>query len=542
MRRSVGWAGPSGLGAVLVCLAAGPAAALVQCPSLFSDGAVLQQGGPVPIWGTAAPGEQVTVQLQGQYAAATATDGTWRVTLNPLDPGGPENLVIAGERNTLIIRNVLVGEVWLCAGQSNMAYRLALCEEGAQAVAAAANPNLRLFQVPKDRSNRPRSDVAAGWAPAAPETAADFSGVGWYFGRALQAARRVPVGLIDASFGGTPIEAWMSLAALQRAGYEDILDLHARAATHYAEADRAFRRKLKEWSESAAAARANGGAVPEAPDDALARLPSVLYHAMIRPLQPFALRGVCWYQGESNAPRAWQYRALLSALIGDWREGWRNERLPFLIVQLPGYQGGQPETSWAEVREAQLMVSLTEPDTALVVTCDLGESDNLHPRRKEPVGERLAAAARGLVYGEALDFAGPVYETVEIDGQRARVRFAGATGGLVAKGGPLTGFTIAGADGRFVAARASLEGGTVLVWSPAVPAPVAVRYGWANAPAGNLGNGRGLPASPFRTDDFPTATAPRTTVRGGPAGEPAPTQEAGNGGQQGTAPPAGMRP
>lgn len=475
----------------------------VSCHALFSDGMVLQRGRRVPIWGRADAGEQVTVQFQGQVVAVAAEGGRWQAWLAPLAPGGPDNLVIAGARNTLIIRDVLVGDVWLCAGQSNMAISLSLCEGGPQAAAAANDANLRLLTVPRDYHSSPRRDLPTRWLAARPETAADFSGLGYFFGRQMAASQEVPIGLINASYGGTGIESWMSAEALRRAGIAEILELYARGRQAFPSLARRAQELLAEWRQQAMAAQMAGKLPPAAPEEDAKRVPTVLHNAMVAPLTPFGLAGVLWYQGESNASQPQYYRALLTALIRDWREQWGQPELPFLFVQLPGYDApGVLPDSWALVREAQLAVSLTEPAVAMVVTADLGEADNLHPRRKEPIAERLALAARALVHGEEIESSGPVYQTMSSDGRRLRIKFDHVTGGLQAAGGTVQGFTIAGADGQFLPALATIEGDGVWLWNLKIEHPVAARYGWGNVPNGNLYNGAGLPASPFRTDDL----------------------------------------
>ncbi|NUQ01893.1 MAG: response regulator [Armatimonadetes bacterium] len=291
--------------------------------------------------------------------------------------------------------------------------------------------------------------------------------------------------------------------ALRRAGIAEILELYARGRQAFPSLARRAQELLAEWRQQAMAAQMAGKLPPAAPEEDAKRVPTVLHNAMVAPLTPFGLAGVLWYQGESNASQPQYYRALLTALIRDWREQWGQPELPFLFVQLPGYDApGVLPDSWALVREAQLAVSLTEPAVAMVVTADLGEADNLHPRRKEPIAERLALAARALVHGEEIESSGPVYQTMSSDGRRLRIKFDHVTGGLQAAGGTVQGFTIAGADGQFLPALATIEGDGVWLWNLKIEHPVAARYGWGNVPNGNLYNGVGLPASPFRTDDL----------------------------------------
>jgi len=498
--------------ACLVLLGAGRASAMVECAGIFGDQMVLQQGLPTPIWGRAAPDEAVVVQFQGQVESAVATGGRWLVVLDPLRPGGPDNLVVSGQQNTIVLRNVLVGEVWLCSGQSNMAYRLELTRSAAEAVAAAGRYPIRLLSIPKEHSQLPRPDLSLAWQPATPETVTSFSAVGYYFGAALAESRKVPIGLIDASAGGTPIEAWMSRAAIEQAGDATALLTYQRAMSSWDQAARRAREDQAAYDQAAAAAAQTGRPATPPPFDETKRMPTVQYNGLIAPWQPYAIRGVLWYQGESNVDRPAAYRNLLTHLIADWRSGFGQPDLPFLVVQLPGYQApGARVAAWAEVREAQLLTSLFVPRTGLVVTCDLGESDNLHPRLKKPVADRAANAARALVYGEPVPYAGPVYETMTVESSRARLRFRSGPGGLRSSNGPLDGFAVAGADGFFYPAQAVIQDGEVLVFSADVPAPRAVRYGWGNVPRGNLTDAYGNPASPFRTD----ASEPAMAMAGG---------------------------
>ncbi len=499
-RRPVRWA----WGLLLAGLLTSPSLATVTCAPVFSDHLVLQRELPVRIWGQADDGETVTVQFQGQAVATTAKDGAWAVRLAPLKPNGADNLVVSGDRNTVIVRDVLVGDVWLCSGQSNMALPLARTIGGPAAVNGATNRRLRLLKVPRRHHDQPTAELRARWVECRPDTAAEFSAVAYYFARALQPAVDVPIGLIDASYGGTPAESWLSAEGFNRSGSDELVTVYQRGLAAY---DPAVRRDTKahaDWQRLVAAARRDKKPPPFEPDEDAKRIPAVVYNAMIAPLAPYSLRGVLWYQGEANAPRARLYRSMLAALIRDWRAAFRAPELPFLLVQLPACAvSGGVEGDWAELREAQLLTHLAEPRSALVVTCDLGESDTLHPLRKAPVGERLALAARAVCFGEKVAFSGPLYQSMSVDGQRVRLQFAHAVQGLVSRGGPLTGFLVAGRDGRFQAAEAVIENDQVLVWSSQVPQPAAVRYAWADNPEANLANGAGLPASPFRTDDWP---------------------------------------
>jgi sialate O-acetylesterase len=465
----------------LVCLAASTtceaAQAAIKPHALFSDNAVLQQKVRVPVWGTTDKTDTVTVAIAGQEATATPKDGKWRVDLAPLSAGGPHVMTISQGSDKVELKNILVGEVWICGGQSNMQWALNQSDGGSEAIATAGNDKIRLLTVPRRGADAPEADISAAWKAAAPDTVADFSAVGYFFGRDLQKHRAVPLGLIASNVGGTAAEQWMSKEALDS------------------------NPDLKDMSKPQGA--------------------SMLYNAMIAPLAPYAIAGVVWYQGESNAGRAYQYRKLLPAMIKNWRETFGHGDFPFLIVQIAPYEAivKEPADSvWAEIRDAQLNVAQNVPGTALIVTTDVGDEKDIHPRKKEPVGNRLALAARAIAYGEAVEYCGPQFENMTVEEDKAILRFTHADSGLVAR--PLdasaeksaatttsvSGFTIAGEDKKFHNAEAKIVGKTVVVSSDKVTKPVAVRYGWAAYPVVNLWNSEGLPASPFRTDSYPITT------------------------------------
>lgn len=466
--------------AIALTLIATASMASVKPAALFSDNAVLQQGMVVPVWGTADNGEKVTVSFQGQEVSDVAKDGKWIVRLAPLKAGGPFTMIISGSlagSNAITLSNVLVGEVWICSGQSNMQFGLESASNGKEAVANSANPNIRLFSVPLKTSYTPLDDMQASWNLCNPETAKGFTAVGYFFGRDLNKARNVPVGLINTSWGGTFAEAWTSLE-----GFKTLPDYAPWIADENAKK-------------------------PDGPNH-----PSVLYNAMINPLVPYAVKGAIWYQGESNAGKAYEYRTLFPTMIKSWRDAWGEGSFPFLFVQLAPFMKINPEpeeSAWAELREAQLLTTKTCPKTGMAVITDVGDPGNIHPTQKEPVGARLALAARKIAYGESIVYSGPTYKGMKRDGASIVVYFDHVGGGLVAKDGDLKGFAIAGADAKFVNATAKIVGGKVVVSSASVSSPVAVRYGWANCPVVNLFNAEGLPASPFRTDNFPMVTAPK---------------------------------
>jgi sialate O-acetylesterase len=655
-RRSFACACTCVLALSLVGGSATRAAAAVTANPLFADHAVLQQGAKVPVWGTADPGEAVTVEIAGQSVSTTAgADGKWLVKLRPMKAGGPFTLTISGQ-NKIVLGDILVGEVWVAGGQSNMERQLGLrvgqqpIDDWEKEIAAATFPQIRQFGVAQEKSLTRLASVKGRWDVCAPDAVKDFSAVGYFFGRDLHRARHVPVGIIHASWGGTPAEAWTSEAGLRP--LPDFADVSQQLEVLMADpeaARRQYEARLETWFvandagsragqswrdptldagswktmtlpalwEDAGEPDLNGVVwfrktfdVPAAAAGAAAELqlgmvddvdttwvngvkvgatigynqprkypipagvlkagrnvvavrvldtgggggiwgteklqlvfkdkaaaplppivlsgawryrigmnlndgswppsgvigdtstPTILYNAMIAPLLPYAIRGVIWYQGEANVRREQQYRSLFPALIGDWRTAWGQD-FPFLFVQIAPHHEMTPE-----LRDAQLWTWQRTPKTAMVVTIDCGDANDIHPTHKQPVGARLALAARALAYGERIPYSGPLFQAMKVNGSMATLRFTHLAGGLVAKGGPLKGFTVAGPDKVFHAARAEIRGTTVVVTSDDVAQPVAVRYGWANVPDGNLFNKAALPASPFRTDADTPAPRP----------------------------------
>lgn len=479
----------------------------VQPHPLFSEGAVLQRGQKVPVWGTADDGERITVAVQGKTAATVCRDGRWRVELPALETGGPFEMTIEGH-NQITLKNVWVGEVWICSGQSNMDMEVVSVDRAEEEIAASSNPQIRLCKVPRQAADEPQATIRVAWQACEPRTVGRISAVGYFFARDLQAALKVPIGLIDAAYGGTPAEAWMSPEAVQsRPEFQPILDEYAAQVQDSPRAMAQYQAELDAWKIAAAEAKQTGRALPPAPAIPMGpfnfRRPSGLYRGMITPLAPYAMRGVIWYQGERNTPRAAQYRTLFPALIADWRKTWPQGDFPFLFVQLAPF-GAPPrdprESVWAELREAQLLTSQTVPRTAMAVITDVGDQKDIHPKRKQLVGARLALAARAIAYGENIPYRGPTYRAHEVRGDRIVISFHDVGQGLVCRGDRLEGFAICGADGKFVNADAAIVGDRVEVHAAQIPQPVAVRFGWAEYPVVNLWNKDGLPASPFRTD------------------------------------------
>ncbi len=485
--------------ALLLTLCATTALAEVRTPSIFGAHMVLQCDRPVPIWGWADPGEQITVEFAGQKKSqTTAANGQWRVTLEPLAASHePRVLRVQGAntKRSLRFADVLVGEVWVLGGQSNMGWPLEKSAGGDLARTRADYPWLRIFsQAPNQGvADTPAPDVRSGaWRACRPENAGSISGVGFFFAEALHPQLRVPIALVNTAMGGTWIESWIDPPTLQTLpGARPYEEMIARARAEVAEG----KKKLEESMLGPFAFRRPGG----------------LYYGKVAPLQPFAIRGVLWYQGEgnANAQMAPHYDAMLSALIASWRRDWQQGDFPFLIVQLPAFGEKSPAASWPLLREMQLRVSREVKNTGLVVTIDTGERANIHPADKQPVGARAARLACALAYGGAMDGTGPQLEAHAITGGAVTLRFSHVGGGLKSPGGAPKGFEICGVDRKFVPALARIDGPeTVSVWSPHVPRPIAVRYAWAAVPECNLLGGDGLPASPGRTDNFAAETAP----------------------------------
>lgn len=496
-----------GVGIAAALLAAATAQA-VTLNGLFTEGAVLQQGVSAPVWGTAEPGEEIAVSFAGQTRRTKAgEDGRWIVRLAPLKASAePRSLAVTGKtpESRVEVAGVLVGEVWICSGQSNMQWTLAKSEGGTNAAMQAADPLLRLYRVPSVKTDAPLAAVTSRWTSCEFSNSISFSGVAFFFGREMRAARGVPVGLIQTAWGGTPAEAWTPRPVLE--GHPDlrvILADHATAVADYTpeKAEESFQKNLAAWSNQVAKAKAEARDPPSKPykRDPPAETPtrpSCLYNAMIAPLVPYAIRGAIWYQGESNSGRAMQYETLFPVMIGSWRQVWGQGDFPFLFVQIAPHQGMVPE-----IREAQLVAWQTTPKTAMAVLADVGEEKDIHPAKKEPVGARLALAARAVAHGENVVYSGPAFRVMTVHGNRAILEFAHTGSGLVAAEGGLKDFTVAPAGStNFVPALAVIGNGRVVVASPDVAAPGAVRYGWSNWFVGSLFNKEGLPATPFRTD------------------------------------------
>lgn len=447
----------------------------VEFDGLFSRGGVLQRGVKVPIFGTGDDGDEVTVTFQGKSASTTVKGGKWRVELGPYEAGGPYSLTLAGTSESLV-RNVYVGDVWVCAGESNMQSPVQSAEGYAAAIGAGRkNRELHFYTVKRAGADKPPASNTGKWSEGAGSaTVGVFSAVGYYFGRDIAEATDVPIGLIACNHFSSTAEAWTS-------------------------------------RESILAEPTLKSLIEDAPPAYYTHTPGKLYTGMVLPLADYAVRGVIFYQGESNVERADKYRTLFTLLIADWRKAWNRPDLPFLFVQLNGYKPASSKSGEgrpAEIRDAQLEVWKATPGTAMVVSTDFSDPYNQIPKAKEPIGKRLAFAARVVAYGEKFEYSGPVLREATISGDVARLTFDHMGEGLLAKDGKLTGFALAGADGEFLPAEAEVVGNEVIVKSEAVKEPKRVRYNWADFPTGNLFNKDGFPASPFGA----TLTEPKAPV------------------------------
>lgn len=500
------------LTALAVFISSLPAFAAVSLAPLFRDGAVLQRDMPVPVWGKADPGEAVKVTFGTQTLQTKAgTDGRWLVRLAPLKASAqPAELVVAGT-NTLRVRDVLVGEVWLCSGQSNMAWTIKQIAVSPATLPEVNDPLLRHFKIPNTVSSAPLDNARGAWIASTSASVPDFSAVAYFFARELRARLDVPVGLVNSSWGGTQIESWISPAAIAasphgtavNAAWGKLLADHPANLARYEELH-------AKWSADRAAALAAGKEfttrAPRRPEGAGSRAePGSIYHGMISPLLPAAIRGVIWYQGESNVTRPDAYADLFPRMITQWRADFQQPALPFYYVQLANIErtaSADPSgRQWAYLREAQA-TALKLPATGQAITIDIGEANDIHPKNKQDVGLRLARPVLAEVYGQNVPAHGPRFVRAEREGSSLRVHFTHADGLRSTAGEQITGFELAGEDRVFHDAEARIDGTTVLVSSPAVPTPMTVRHSFKTNPPVSLQNRHGFPAEPFRTDTW----------------------------------------
>ena len=498
--------------ASLFAVSAAVATGEVRLPHAISDHAVLQRDSPIHLWGWATPGATVSAHFHQQTVPAIADRiGRWSLWLAPETAGGPYTLTVGGDGAEKTVSDLLVGDVWLASGQSNMEFPLdgfgptMPLKDAAHEIAGANQPRIRLLLVPHKSSDVPVDDSPASWTTCTPETARKFSAVAYFFGREISAKENVPIGLIDTSWGGTPADSWVSFDTLgSDPQLLPALASRARFADAQADAEATIAAEKREDEE----AKATGKPAPSHfwhPFEA-SWAPAGLYNGMIAPFTPMSLKGFLWYQGEANSAhdRAPYYESLMEGLIGDWRMHFAQGNLPFFFVQLASFNS--PGEDWGAVRDAQRR-TLATANTAMAVTLDVGQADNVHPPDKQTVGARLALAARSMVYGESVAYSSPLFReaTTELqpDGTVAMRVFFNHGEGLTYRGRPATGFELAGADGRYVAADAKVEHDSVLVSAAGVAKPMSVRFGWMGVVDNNLYNAAGLPASTFTSKTEP---------------------------------------
>lgn len=488
----------------------------VKLPAIFGDHMVLQRGKPIPVWGWADAGETVTVKLGQDSQTATADkDGRWNLNLAALDAGGPHTVTVDG-KNSLTFKDVLIGEVWVCSGQSNMAWTVSNANDSDLEIATAKYPNIRLISVPQVGTQQPQENFKGQWERCSPQSVPQFSAVGYFFGRQLHQTLDVPIGLIDNAWGGSSAEAWVRRDLLEAdTRYQQLLARWANIEKTYdhKKAMASFKEKQAKW-QAAKAAGKNPGNRPRQPRNQLIgqHRPANLYNGVLKPIIGYGIRGAIWYQGESNAGRAYQYRHLFPLMIQNWRDEWKQGDFPFYWVQLADFQGEVPQpgdSTWAELREAQTLTMDKLSNTGEAVIIDLGESHDIHPKNKQDVAKRLARWALARDYGRKIVYHSPRYKSMEQKGNKIVLTFDHVGGGLdTFDVRSLIGFSIAGEDRKFVHATAKIVGkNQIEVTSKNVAAPVSVRYAWANNPVSNLQNKEGLPLTPFRTDDWPGITA-----------------------------------
>ena len=488
----------------------GSSRADVRLPHIFGDHMVLQREKPVRVWGWADTGEKVTVTIESEHAEATSDEhGAWKVELPPVSAKSAIEVKVAG-KNTIVLHDVLVGEVWVCSGQSNMQMTVSSSNNARKEIKEANHPEIRLFTVPMRPAGDPAEDVTAAWTACSSKTVPNFTAVGYFFGRDLHEQLGVPIGLINSSWGGTRIEPWTPIV-----GFRDVPELKGilgdieKARAEFAKATAAALPRYAEWLSRAEKAKENHEYIPSPPEWPVSPLstnytPTGLYNGMIHPLVPFAIRGALWYQGESNLGDGMLYLQKMKALIDGWRSVWNEGDFPFLFVQLAPYRYGTANpTLLPKLWEAQT-AALSIPDTGMAVTIDVGNPTDIHPKDKQDVGKRLALWALAKTYGKQIVYSGPLYKSMSIDGSKVRVKFEHVGGGLVARDNkPLNWFQVAGEDKKFVDADATIDGDSVVVSSSKVPKPVVVRFAWDQVADPNLQNVEGLPAAAFNTESVP---------------------------------------
>ena len=490
----------------------------VTLSGLFNDHMVLQRDQANYLWGWADVGEAIEVGFDGHTLSTTGSaEGTWYVMLPKAGLGDAKTITVQG-KNTVIVNDILMGDVWVCSGQSNMEWRLRQLKDMEKDIESADYPDIRYYLVPRKVALSEQSDVDGAWVSTTPERVIGFSAVAYFFGRSLHRELDVPIGLISSSWGGTPIEPWISQGAMAHSEtYTRLNELWRPDMEQYGDT-------LYSYFTHTGKDRVSPPPIKRAFADSWPTAPSFTYNAMIAPLWRYGIKGAIWYQGESNASRAYQYRDLMQTMITDWRNQFGQGEFPFIITQLANFKArdAEPvESDWAELREAQSMAAAEMRNVGIATIIDIGEAKDIHPRNKQDVGYRLAQSALHIAYGQKKVLpAGPTYKSMKVKGDKIVLKFDHVNVVMAVDGDEVKGFSIAGADQKFVWADAKVNGKKIVVSSDEVKMPVAVRYGWANNPECNLYNLRKreirclfgpkytihLPASPFRTDDFPMIT------------------------------------
>ncbi|MBC7889769.1 MAG: sialate O-acetylesterase [Ferruginibacter sp.] len=482
----------------------------VRLPAIINDNMVLQQKSTIVLWGWADAGEKITIAVSWDNKPVNITcddKGNWTTNIKTKAAGGPYTINFTASNN-ITIKNVLLGEVWLASGQSNMEFFVNKTTNNSytgvinyqQEIKEADYPAIRMIDIPNKVADEPQTDFTGKWKICSPQTVDTFSAVAYYFAREIYKATGFPIGIINSTWGGTPAESWTKKSVLENdPGFNEILERYKKQCAEFPAELEKHKLALDKWKADTSKRKGGAPAGPIGPNHN--KSPYKLYNGMIAPIVHYTLKGVIWYQGESNVDRAFQYRRLFPAMIADWRSDFKNPQLPFYFVQISPHR-----SQHAEIRDAQLYAYRTVPHTGMAVTTDNGDSLDIHPRNKKLVGERLSLWALKNEYGKkTIVVSGPLYKSVKMESNKIRIAFDYADG-LISKGGSLKEFTIAGNDQNFVPAQAIIEGNTIVVWSDVVANPAAVRFAWRNVPSPNLFNKAGLPASPFRTDDWKLTT------------------------------------
>ena len=502
---------------VITVCAAASVHADVRLPQIFGDHMVLQREQPIPVWGWAEPGEKVSVKLGAGDAVSTVAgdDGKWMVKLPAQEAGGPVKLVVKGN-NAVTLSDVLIGEVWICSGQSNMQWTVGNSNDFANEKAAAKYPGIRHIAIPRRPNGFPQDDVEADWTVCSPDTVGSYTAAGYFFGRTLHMELGVPVGLVNSSWGGTRIEPWTPPCGFagipELAGILKQVELTNPANAAYKAKLAAYLKQLDAWTKEAKTALADE--TPLTPSPAYPaeiqpltshQSPTTLYNGMIHPLVPFAIRGAIWYQGESNHGEGMLYYYKMRALIEGWRQVWDQGEFPFLYVQIAPYQYGNESPNILPIFWEAQNKCLDIPNTGQVVIHDIGNLQNIHPKNKQDVGDRLARIALAKTYGKSgLVYSGPMFKSLAVEGDKLRVTFDHVGGGLVSRDGkPLNWFEIIGRETDFVPAKAEIDGDSVVLSSPEVKQAAAMRFAWHKLAEPNLANKEGLPAAPFRAGEVP---------------------------------------